>query len=808
MANKKPTKKTAGKKPVKKSAVPKSAAKKSPAKKTTTKTAKSRATAKKTAAKKPSGKAYTNEEALRFHEDGKPGKLQVSATKPLFTQSDLALAYSPGVAAPCVEISRDKENAYKYTARGNMVAVISNGTAVLGLGNLGALASKPVMEGKAVLFKRFADIDSIDIEVDTEDPDEFVNCVRYLGPSWGGINLEDIKAPECFMIESRLKEVMNIPIFHDDQHGTAIITAAGLINAAHLTGRRLEDIKLVVLGAGSAGIACLELVKAMGLKNAILVDRTGVIYEGREKSMNQWKAAHAADTKARTLADAMKGADAFYGLAGPGTVSKAMVKSMAKNPIIFAMANPTPEILPEEIREVRKDAIIATGRSDYPNQVNNVLGFPYIFRGALDVHATTINEEMKIAAAGALAELARKPVPDEVASAYGGKKMDFGPDYIIPVPFDPRLISTIPPAVAQAAMITSVARKPIDDMDKYKHDLSARLNPTANTLNLIYKRLRANPKTVVFAEGEEESVIRAAFQWRDSGYGKAILVGREKPVNEVIKSLGVRDMRDVEIRNAAITDQNDRYIKFMYEKLQRKGYLYRDCVRLVKNDRNTFAASILACGDADTLITGLTRGYNESLRAILNIIDHKAEERVFGLSIAIAKNRQTVFMADTSVHIYPSPEELANIAIHSARVARSMGHEPRVAMLSFSNFGNSRHTKTDRIKEAVRLLDDMGVDFEYDGEITVDVALNKELQERYYPFCRLSDEANVLVMPGLHTAHIASKLLQELGGGTLIGPILLGLEKSAQIVPMNSGVSNILNIAALAATETVKEVEE
>ena len=753
--------------------------------------------------KDETSKEYRNDEALRFHERGQPGKLQLSATKPLLTQRDLALAYSPGVAAPCLEIAKDEQNAYKYTARGNFVAVISNGTAVLGLGNLGALASKPVMEGKGVLFKRFADIDAIDIEVDTEDPDQFVNCVKYLGPSWGGINLEDIKAPECFEIESRLKEEMDIPIFHDDQHGTAIVTAAGLLNAIYLSKKKIEDIKLVVLGAGSAGIACLQLAKSMGIKNALLVDRNGVIYKGRKENMNQWKSAYAAKTDCRTLADAMKDADAFYGLAGKGAVNKKMVASMAPNPIIFAMANPDPEITPEEVAEVRDDAIIATGRSDYPNQVNNVLGFPYIFRGALDVHATTINEEMKIAAARAIAELAREPVPEEVKAAYGNDKMEFGPDYIIPSPFDPRLITTVPVAVAQAAIVSGVAKRPFDSVEKYKEQLAARLNPTANTLNLIYRQLRANPRTVVFAEGEEETVVRAAFQWHDNGYGKAILVGREEKVQPIMKKLGYKSSEGVDIVNAFTNKHNDRYIDIMYEKLQRKGYLHRDCVRLVKNDRNIFSASMLAAGEADILITGLTRSYNQSLKSILSIVEPKEKQRVFGISMMIGRDKKTVFLADTSTNLEPTPDHLANIAVQSAAMARKMGHEPRVAMLSFSNFGNPMHHKAERMRQATRILDKMDVDFEYEGEITADVALNPELM-KLYPFCRLSGPANVLIMPGLHAAHISTKLLKELGGGTLIGPVLMGLEKAAQVVPINSSVSDILNIAAIGAVDTIK----
>lgn len=749
---------------------------------------------------KPNDAVYTNDDALRYHKQGKPGKLQLSATKPLLTQSDLSLAYSPGVAAPCLEIEKDPNAAHDYTAKGNLVAVVSNGTAVLGLGNLGALASKPVMEGKAVLFKRFADIDGIDIEVDTEDADEFVNCVKYLGPSWGGINLEDIKAPECFIIESKLKELMDIPVFHDDQHGTAIVTAAGLINAAHLTGRKLEDMKLVVLGAGSAGIACLELVKSLGVKNALLVDRCGVIYEGRTESMNQWKSAHAIDTEDRTLEDAMRGADAFYGLAGRGAVTKEMVATMAPNPIIFAMANPDPEIRPEEVKEVRDDAIIATGRSDYNNQVNNVLGFPYIFRGALDVHATTINEEMKVAASYALAELARQPVPEEVSAIFGGRRVEFGPEYIIPSPFDPRLIATIPPAVAKAAMISGVAKRPIEDMEKYRQELAGRLNPAANTMSMIFNRLHENQKTVVFCEAEEENAVRAAVQWRDHGYGKAILVGREKPVEEILKRLSVKDREGLEIRNAANSDNNDRYIELMYKKLQRKGMLLRDCVRLVKNDRNVFGSCILESGEADIMITGLTRSYNHSLKGVMKILDVKRDQRLFGLTMVIARNKQTIFMADTSVDPDPTPEGLANIAVQTAKIVKRIGYDPRVALLSFSNFGNPLHEKTAILRDAVKVLDGMNVDFEYEGEMMADVALNPDLM-KLYPFSRLSGAANILLMPGLHSANISSKLLKELGGGTLIGPMLVGLDKSAQVVPINSSVSDIMNIAAMAAIE-------
>lgn len=754
-------------------------------------------------------KGVNHEEALEFHSQGKPGKIQITPTKPLLTQRDLALAYSPGVAVPCLEIEKDPGKAYEYTAKGNFVAVISNGTAVLGLGNLGALASKPVMEGKSVLFKRFADIDSIDIEVDTADPDKFIEAVRYLGPTWGGINLEDIKAPECFIIEQKLKEVMDIPIFHDDQHGTAIITAAGLMNAAHLTKRKLKDIKLVVLGAGSAGIACTELVKALGVphNNVMLVDKSGVVYEGRQEGMNQWKSAHAIKTKCRTLADAMKWANAFYGLAGKGAVNKEMVASMEKRPIIFAMANPDPEITPEEVKEVRDDAIIATGRSDYPNQVNNVLGFPYIFRGALDVHATTINEEMKIAAAKALAQLAREPVPDEVAAAYGGRDMQFGPEYIIPTPFDPRLIYTIPVAVAKAAMETGVARKPIANFEKYKNELRARLNPAYNNMSLVFERAKENPKTVVFAEGEEESVISAAFQWRDNGYGRAILVGRKEKVQAVIQKLGHTDLEGIKIVNAALTKENDKYIDFLYDKLQRKGYLKRDIVRMVKNDRNIFAACMLENGHADAMVTGMTRVYNKSLNDVMTVIQPQKGKRILGVSVVISRDKKTVFIADTSVDALPGAEDMADIATQTAEVARRFGQEPRVAFLSFSNFGSPIHEKTRRMREAVKLLDSRKVDFEYEGEMSVSVALNPKVM-KLFPFSRLSGPANVLIMPGLHSANISFKLLQELGGGTVIGPILTGLEKPVQIATMNSTVSDLLNLAAIAATDAMQDEGE
>ena len=741
----------------------------------------------------------TDQEALDFHSQGKPGKIAIVATKPLMTQRDLSLAYSPGVAVPCLAIEKDPNKAYDYTAKGNLVAVISNGTAVLGLGRLGAIASKPVMEGKAVLFKRFADIDAVDLEIDATDPDTVINAIRYFGPSWGGINLEDIASPECFIIEQKLKEVMDIPVFHDDQHGTAIIVLAGLINAAHITGRDFKKMKVILNGAGAAGIACIELIKSYGLphENVIALDRTGVIYEGRTEEMNQWKSAHAVKTDARTLADAIKGADVFIGLSAKGALSPDMLKLMAPKPIIFAMANPDPEIDPEEARKVRPDAIIATGRSDYPNQVNNVMGFPYIFRGALDVRASTINDEMKLAAVQAIATLAREPVPDEVSAAYSGRKMHYGSEYIIPSPFDPRLIYTVPPAVAQAAMTSGVARKPIIDMQHYKQELAARLNPTANSMNLIFERVTANPKTIIFAEGEEETIIRTASLWYRNGYGTPILVGKEKQIHEAMRKIGIAEDEGIRIENAAVSKRVDAYIKFLYGKLQRKGFLYRDCARMVKNDRDIFAACMLACGDGDALISGLTRSYNTTLENIRRVIEPRPKAMVFGLSLVVSGGR-TVFISDTSVNQIPTPQELADIAFQTAKKVQRMGHVPRVAFVSFANFGNPMYEKAQRIRDAVAFLNEREVDFEYDGEMCADVALNPD-RMKLYPFCRLTGPANVLIMPALHSANISSKLLQELGGGSVIGPILCGLEKSVQILQMGASVPEILNLAAFAA---------
>jgi malate dehydrogenase (oxaloacetate-decarboxylating)(NADP+) len=742
--------------------------------------------------------SFTKEEALAFHAHPKPGKLEITPTKPMATQRDLSLAYSPGVAVPVEAIAENPDLAFDYTSKGNMVAVISNGTAILGLGDLGALASKPVMEGKSVLFKRFADVDSIDLEVDTADVDAFIGAVRYLGPSFGGINLEDIKAPDCFVIEERLRELMDIPVFHDDQHGTAIISAAGVINAMHLTGRKISDIKVVVNGAGAAGIACLELLKAMGLPsgNAILCDTKGVIYRGRIEGMNQWKSAHAVETKARTLADALKDSDVFLGLSAKGAVTQDMVKAMRKAPIIFAMANPDPEITPEDVKAVRPDAIVATGRSDYPNQVNNVLGFPYIFRGALDVRAKTINEAMKIAAAHALAELAREDVPDEVAAAYRGARPEYGPEYIIPVPFDPRLISRVSRAVAEAAMASGVARREIRDLDAYSFQLSARLDPAAALFQRITSAVRAKPKRVVFAEGEEESVIRAAAAFQNSGLGKAILVGREDVIRNGIRRAGLEE-QSLELRVPHSAQEAQPYVEYLYKRLQRRGALYRDAVRMVTNDRNVYAASMLARGDADAMVTGATRSYAVALNDVRTVLDPPKGERPIGVMLIFARGR-LVFVADTSVHEMPTSEELADIAIQAAGVARRFGFTPRVALLASSTFGFPRSERSERIVEAVNILDSRGVDFEYDGEIAVDVALDRE-KMLIYPFCRLTDTANVLIMPAIHSAAISTKLLSQLGGVSMMGPLLIGLEKPVQIAPLGAKMSEIYNAAVIAA---------
>jgi len=751
--------------------------------------------------KKTAAELRLYQDALDFHSSGKKGKVEIHLTKSLTSRNDLALAYSPGVAAPCLEIQKDPSKAYEYTSKGNFVAVISNGTAVLGLGNLGALASKPVMEGKAALFKRFADIDAVDLEVSTQDPEEFINAVKFLGASWGGINLEDIKAPECFIIEDKLKELMDIPVFHDDQHGTAIIVAAGMINAADITGRKFADMKVVVNGAGAAGIACLELIKDLGIKqeNAILCDTQGVIYKGRVNGMNEWKEAHAVETELRTLADALKGADVFLGLSAKGAVTQEMVKNMAPKPIIFAMANPDPEITPEEALAVRPDAIMATGRSDYPNQVNNVMGFPYIFRGALDVEAKTINQEMKMAAVHAIAQLARERASDEVIRVYA-RHLSYGPDYIIPVPFDTRLIEVVPVAVAKAAIETGVARKHISDFDAYRRELSSRLNPSYNMMSVLFERLKSQPKRIIFADGNEEAAIRAAISWRDFGYGTPVLLGYEEKIIETAKKLRCTDLAGIEITNAALHPDTDAYTDRLYSKLQRKGYSERDCARLVNRDRNIFATFMLESGEVDAMITGLKRPYSSTVDDITKVMPVKNGTILFGLSIIITEDH-TLFIADTTINEKPNAEELAQIAIQAAEEARMMGHEPNVAFLSSSNFGSSNREGSAEVRRAVELLDKRKVDFHYDGEMSADTALNSKLMN-IYPFSRLSKPANVLIMPSLDSANITSKLLQEIGDCTVIGPVLCGLSKPVQILQMESNEKAILHLAAIAANRS------
>jgi len=744
---------------------------------------------------------FTPQEALQFHSQGKPGKLEITPTKPLATQRDLSLAYSPGVAVPVKAIADDPSAAYDYTNKGNLVAVVSNGTAILGLGNLGALAAKPVMEGKGALFKRFADIDAIDLLVSTEDPEAFVNCVKYLGPSFGGINLEDIKAPECFIIEEQLKELLDIPVFHDDQHGTAIVVSAGILNALKIVGKEIGEVKMVASGAGAAALACLNLLVTLGLKqeNLIVSDIEGVVYQGRKELMDRYKEPFARKTKMRTLAEAIKGADIFLGLSAGGVVSREMVASMAEKPIIFAMANPEPEISPEDVLAVRSDAVMATGRSDYPNQVNNVLCFPFIFRGALDVQASTINDAMKVAAAEALAELAREDVPDQVARAYQGRRAMFGPEYIIPAPFDPRLITAIPPAVAKAAMDTGVARAPIADMEQYVARLRGRLDPLSDWLQSIFEKVRSDPKRVIFAEGEEPAVIRAANTFYSQGFGQPMLVGTGARVKETFEGLGIALRPEFELHDTRLSPYVEEFTDYLYERLQRRGYLRRDCLRIVQNERNVYAALMVAHGYADAMVSGVTRSWAGIFKDVHRVLDVAPGRTVIGVSLALSRGR-AVLIADTSIHDIPTADEMARIAVEAAGAARSFGIEPRVALLAYSTFGQPRGERSDDVRTAVRMLDEMGVDFEYDGDMAADVALNPELMS-LYPFCRLSDTANVLIMPAFHAASISTKMLRELGGATIIGPILVGMEKPVQICSLGSRDSDIVNMAVIAAYE-------
>ena len=746
---------------------------------------------------------FTDEEALHLHRYPTPGKLAVQPTKPMATQRDLALAYSPGVAVPVRKIAEDPDAAYDYTSKGNMVAVITNGTAILGLGNLGALAAKPVMEGKSVLFKRFADIDSFDIEVTTQDPDEFITVVKNITPTFGGVNLEDIKSPECFVIEAALQDLADVPVFHDDQHGTAIISTAGLINALEITHKRIEDVKVVLCGAGAAGLSSIGLMKSIGVRpeNTSIVDIHGVVYKGRTIEMDQWKAAHATDTKKRTLAEAVRGADVFLGLSAKGVLTPEMVASMAPNPIIFAMANPDPEITPEEVHRVRTDAIVATGRSDYPNQVNNVLGFPYIFRGALDVRARRVNHEMKIAAARALAQLAREDVPDEVAAAYQGRHLKFGKDYIIPSPFDPRLIWYVPPFVAKAAMDTGVARKPIEDMDAYRKSLEQRLDPSAGFLQNITASVRSRPaKTIVFAEGEDISVIRAAHAFKQQGLGTPILCGRETLIEANMRAAGLDPaLENIDIVNARKCENRDAYTNLVYARLARKGFLKRDVERLINQDRNSFAAAMMIAGHADGMVTGVTRSFDQVLEEVTRVVDPAPGSRIIGMSIVLAKGR-TLFIADTTVCELPTPQDLCDIAVEAARAVRKMGHTPRVAFLSYSNFGNPSGERSERVTEAVRLLEGRKVDFEFEGDMAPDVALQPEMWVNY-PFQRLTAPANVLIMPAIQSASISTRLIESIGGATVVGPLLLGMSKSVQICQLSDSVSKILTMATLAAYE-------
>ncbi len=743
---------------------------------------------------------YTDKEALDFHKDKKPGKIEIISSKNMTTKRDLALAYSPGVAAPVKKISEDPEAAYDYTSKGNLVAVISNGSAILGLGNLGALASKPVMEGKAVLFKRFADIDSIDLEIDCKDANEIINSIKNFAPSFGGINLEDIAAPDCFIIEQKLKEILDIPVFHDDQHGTAIITTAALLNALDISGKSIKDIKVVVNGAGASAQACTELFINSGVKseNVIMLDRKGVIYKGRAEGVDQWKSRFAINTNLRTLSDAIKGADVFLGLSSKGVLKKEMVKSMSKNPIIFACANPDPEITPEEINEVRDDAIIATGRSDYPNQVNNLIGFPYIFRGALDVRSKTINEEMKVAAAKAIAKLAREDVPDEVVAAMGGERPHYGKDYIIPSTFDPRLISVIPAAVAKAAIESGVARKKIDNFENYKEQLKQRLDPTVTIMQGINSFIKKNQKRIVFADGEDENTLKAAIAFKNSKLGIPILVGKESKIKEQIKNIGYSENFDIEITNSKDEEKRKKYVNHLFKKLQREqGLLERDCDRMVRNDRVVWATSMVACGDADGAVTGNTRRFGASLEKIKQVVDVRKGEIMFGLNMVVNKGK-TIFIADTSVHEYPTSEEMAEIAISAARVVRLFGIDPKIAFVSHSTFGQPLTSRTKHIRTAVDILKDKQVNFEFDGDMQPDVALNPDYKE-LYPFAKIVGKANILIMPGQHSAAISYKLMKTLGDTKVIGPLLIGLGLPIEIAPLRSSTSEIINLASIAA---------
>ncbi len=741
---------------------------------------------------------YSDKEALDFHIKGKSGKIEINSSKPLTTKRDLSLAYSPGVAAPVREIAKNPDLAYEYTSKGNLVAVISNGSAILGLGNLGSLASKPVMEGKSVLFKRFADIDSIDIEINSQDTNSIIETIKNISGTFGGINLEDIAAPDCFVIEQKLKEVLDIPIFHDDQHGTAIITLAALINALDICKKKIEKVKVVINGAGASAQACTNLFKSSGVKseNIIMCDSKGVIYKGRD-NVDQFKSAFAIDTKLRNLSEAMKNADVFLGLSAKDVVSKEMVKSMAKNPIIFACANPDPEIKPELIKEVRSDAIIATGRSDYPNQVNNLIGFPYIFRGALDVRAKEINEDMKVAAANSIALLAREDVPDEVVSAYGGDRPKYGKDYIIPSTFDPRLISVIPSAVAEAAMKSGVARKKIKDLDTYRELLTNRLDPSMSLMQGINAKVRKNPKRVIFAEGEDENMLKAAIEFGKNKLGTPILIGAEKRIKEQLKKIGLDENHKIEIVNSTDKVKREKYVKHLYKRLQREGQLERDVDRLVRNDRIAWGSSMIACKDADAMVTGNIRHYAASIAKLKKVVDPRPGEEIFGMTMINSKGK-TILVADTNVQDFPSSQRLVNVSKSCVRVARLFGFDPKVAFLSHSTFGNPVSKNTRHVRDAIEILKNEKVDFDFDGEMQPDVALDPIYKETY-PFSKIVGNANILIMPALHSAAISTKLMKVYGGAKLIGPLLIGLGLPIEVAPLRSSTSDILNLASIAA---------
>jgi malate dehydrogenase (oxaloacetate-decarboxylating)(NADP+) len=744
----------------------------------------------------------SKQEALDYHSLGRKGKIEVVSSKPCQTQRDLSLAYTPGVAEPCLEIHANPDDAYKYTAKGNLVGVVSNGTAVLGLGDIGALAGKPVMEGKGVLFKRFADIDVFDIELNSHNPDEIIRAVQLLEPTFGGINLEDIKAPECFYIEETLKKTMNIPVFHDDQHGTAIISGAALINAIEIQGKKVGSVKVVFSGAGAAGIACARLYEKLGVKheNIFLVDTKGVVHKGRKEGMNPYKEYFASETDARTLADIMKGADVFCGVSGKGILSKEMVRSMADKPIVFAMANPDPEITYPDAVSVRDDIIMATGRSDYPNQVNNVLGFPSIFRGALDVRATMINEEMKIAASHALAKLAKEDVPDSVLKAYNVKKIEFGRNYIIPKPFDPRVLFYETIAVAKAAMETGVARTPIKDFEAYRDSLEARLGRSREVMRVFIHKAKSAPKRIVFPEGDEDKILRAAQILLDEGIAKPVLLGSIESMQSRIKELGL-DLKGAEFIDPGNYAQITKYAESLYDLRKRKGMTAAEAEHTLRFDRNVFGMMMLNMNDADGLVSALTAPYPETIRPALQVVGKRSGvNKIAGMYMMIFKNR-TIFIADATVNVEPLAEDLAEIALLAAGKVMDLNIEPKVAMLSFSNFGSTQHPMSDKVRQAVKIIKTKAPNLVIDGEMTADTAVSPETAEELYPMSAIKGDANVLIFPGLASANASYKLLAKLAGATPVGPILLGIRKPVYLMSPGSDVNEIVNIAAMAVSE-------